>query len=333
MARTAEITFKEFRRRYNSEDACRAELFRLRFPNGFVCPKCGCVEYYPIHGRNTFQCHSCRHQTSVTAGTVMHRTRLPLTLWFWAIYLCATDKRGISAVQLSHTLGICYDSAWHLLDRIRTAMGQRDEKYLLSGIVELDDGYVGGPSHNGKRGRGTDKAKIVVAVSKAENGVPLFARMKAVENVQGKTLQEIIDQYFAPNTKVECDGYRSYLNLEGVELSAKKYESDDLHWIHKAISNLEAFLLASSMEILKRSGLKIEMIAELINSVVRGWMNYFGRYNRSAMRKTLAVVQRRLIKWAMCKYKHFRGHRRRAECWLKAIQSREPNMFAHWALC
>lgn len=245
MARTAEITFKEFRRRYNSEDACRAELFRLRFPNGFICPKCGCVEYYPIHGRNTYQCRSCRHQTSVTAGTVMHRTRLPLTLWFWAIYLCATDKRGISAVQLSHTLGICYDSAWHLLDRIRTAMGQRDEKYLLSGIVELDDGYVGGPSHNGKRGRGTDKAKIVVAVSKAENGVPLFARMKAVENVQGKTLQEIIDQYFAPNTKVECDGYRSYLNLEGVELSAKKYETDDLHWLHKAISNLKAFLLGT----------------------------------------------------------------------------------------
>ena len=69
--------------------------------------------------------------------------------------------------------------------------------------------------------------------------------MKAVENVQGKTLQEIIDQYFAPNTKVECDGYRSYLNLEGVELSAKKYETDDLHWLHKAISNLKAFLLGT----------------------------------------------------------------------------------------
>ena len=105
MARTAEITFKEFRRRYNTEDACRAELFRLRFPNGFVCPKCGCVEYYPVHGRNIYQCRSCRHQTSVTAGTVMHRTHLPLTLWFWAIYLCATDKRGISAVQLSRTRG------------------------------------------------------------------------------------------------------------------------------------------------------------------------------------------------------------------------------------
>ena len=102
----------------------------------------------------------------------MHRTHLPLTLWFWAIYLCAADKRRISAVQLSHTLGICYDSGWHLLDRIRTSMSQRDEKHLLSGIVELDDGYVDRVSHNGKYGRGTDKDKIVVAISKAENAVP-----------------------------------------------------------------------------------------------------------------------------------------------------------------
>ena len=72
----------------------------------------------------------------------MHRTHLPLTVWFWAIYLCATDKRGISAVQLSRTLGICYESAWYLLHRIRRAMTQRDEKYALSGIVEMDDGYV-----------------------------------------------------------------------------------------------------------------------------------------------------------------------------------------------
>lgn len=188
MARTAEVSFKEFRRRYNSEDACRAELFRLRFPNGFVCPKCGCVKYYPIRDRNTYQYRSCRHQTSVTAGTVMHRTRLPLTLWFWAIYLCATDKRGISAIQISWMLGVYYDTAWHLLDRICTAMGQRDEKYLLSGIVEMDDGYVGGHSHNGKRGRGKGKAKIVVAISKAENGAPRFTKMKVVENMQTKTL-------------------------------------------------------------------------------------------------------------------------------------------------
>lgn len=114
MAHAENITFEEFRTRFSTEESCRAELFRLRFPNGFFCPKCGCTEYYPVRGRNAFQCRACRHQTSVTAGTVMHRTHLPLTVWFWAIYLCATDKRGISAVQLSRTLNICYESAWYL---------------------------------------------------------------------------------------------------------------------------------------------------------------------------------------------------------------------------
>ena len=94
-----------------------------------------CTEYYPVRGRNTFQCRACRHQTSVTAETVMHRTHLPLTVWFWTIYLCATDKRGISAVQLSRALNICYESAWYLLHRIRRAMDKRDEKYALSGII------------------------------------------------------------------------------------------------------------------------------------------------------------------------------------------------------
>ena len=242
MARTDKISFKEFRNRYDSNDACKDELFRLRFPNGFVCPKCGCVEFYPIRNRNTYQCRACRHQTSVTSGTVMHRTHLPLTTWFWAIYLCATDKRGISAVQLSRTLDIGYESAWYLLSRIRSAMGQRDAQYLLSGIVELDDGYVGGHTRNGKRGRGTDKAKIVVAVSKSENGAPLFARMKVVDNVKNTTLQEIIDQNFEKKTKVECDRYQSYLSLKNVELMPKKYQVGDLNWLHKVISNLKAYL-------------------------------------------------------------------------------------------
>ena len=175
----------------------------------------------------------------------MHHTRLPLTVWFCVIYLCATDKRGISAVQLSRTLGICYDSAWHLLDKIRTAMGQRDENYQFSGIIEMDDGYVGGGGHNGKRGRGTTKPKIVIALSKTENGAALFARMKVIKNAKGQTLQQIVDQYFAEGAKVECDGYRSYLNLNGVQMERKKYQAGDLHWLHKAISNLKTFLLGT----------------------------------------------------------------------------------------
>ena len=134
----------------------------------------------------------------------------------------ATDKRGISAVQLENTLGICYESAWYLLDRIRATMGQRDAQYLLNGIVEMDDGYVGGPCHGGKRGRGTEKAQLVAALSKTEEGIPLFLRWKVVINIQNQTLQEIIDANFKKNTVVECDSYKSYLNLKDVEVRAKK---------------------------------------------------------------------------------------------------------------
>ena len=92
MAMADRATFKNFLSRYKSKEICRAVLFCRRFPNGLACPKFGCAEYYPIP-RNNYKCRACRHQTSVTAGTVMHRTRLSLTVRLWAIYLCTTDKR------------------------------------------------------------------------------------------------------------------------------------------------------------------------------------------------------------------------------------------------
>ena len=107
------------------------------------------------------------------------------------------------------------------MHRIRRETTQRDEKYALSGIVEMDDGYIGGATHNGKRGRGTDKAKIVVALSKTENGAALFTRMHVVEDVTGGTLQQVVDETVAPGSKIECDGYKSYRNLSGVALDAK----------------------------------------------------------------------------------------------------------------
>lgn len=247
MAKSTAITFEEFRAQYETNEACREELFRLRFPDGFVCPKCGCREYYPIRTRNTCQCRNCRRQTSVTAGTVMHRTHLPLTAWFWAMYLCATDKRGISASQLSRLLGVCYESAWYLLDRIRTAMGQRDANYVLSGLVEMDDCYLGGPCSGGKRGRGTDKAKVVVAVSKTDQGKPLFAHMQVVEDLKTETLQEFVNQHLTEGSVVECDGCSSYRGLTGVNCLGKTFDaaSGDLKWLHKSISNLKALLLGT----------------------------------------------------------------------------------------
>jgi transposase-like protein len=124
-------------------------MFKLRFPKGFICPKCGNQTYSFLKSRGLFQCSQCRRQTSLTSGTVMHKTHLPMTVWFWAIYLISKDKRGISATQLATELSLSYETAWYLLHRIRKAMSQRDMEYLLSGVVELDDTYLDPPKKAG----------------------------------------------------------------------------------------------------------------------------------------------------------------------------------------
>ena len=230
MAHAERITFAEYRSRFATEADCREYLFQIRFPEGFVCPKCGCTEYYPIRTRHICQCKNCRKQTSVTAGTVMHRTHLPLTVWFWAIYLCATDKRGISAVALSGQLCISYESAWYLLKRIRSAMGDRDQNYQLSGLVEMDEAYLGGPRHGGKRGRGTEQPKMAVAMSKTKSGKPLYLHLQMIPDVKTTTLQSFVDTHLKPGATVECDGYQSYHGLKNVECTATPRLSGVFKW-------------------------------------------------------------------------------------------------------
>jgi len=124
-------------------------MFKQRWPGGFICPLCGCREYYLIKKRHKYQCKNCRYQASVTAGTVMDRSHLPLTIWVWAIFLVAHDKRGISATQLSRVLNLPYNTSWFLLHRIRHAMAERDSLYKLAGIVELDDTFFWSSTERG----------------------------------------------------------------------------------------------------------------------------------------------------------------------------------------
>ena len=131
----------EFQRRFRTEVACRKHLFKLKWPDGFRCPICGHHEYFNLPKRQLFQCKSCGHQTSVTADTIMHRTRTPLRKWFWAIYLVANDKRGLSALQLSKKLKVSYFVAWSMLQRIRRAMKERDSSYELKGVIEIDEAF------------------------------------------------------------------------------------------------------------------------------------------------------------------------------------------------
>ena len=194
MAKAERITFKSFRARFATEEDCRDYMFEVRLPNGFVCPKRGCREYSYLRTRHTCQCKSCRRQTSVTAGTVMHRTHLPLTVWFWAIYLCATDKRGVSAKALARQLELSYESTWYLLVRIWKAMQEHDKSYLLTGIIEMDEAYLGAPERGKKRGRGTAREKMAVAVSRNPKDHTMFLKLQIIPDVTTKYSGRINDR-------------------------------------------------------------------------------------------------------------------------------------------
>ena len=115
-------TLAEFQRRFAREDDCRQYLVECRWPDDYRCPRCGHLEAYTLSTRGLLQCTSCRHQVSVTAGTVMHRTRMPLQLWFLAAYLVTTHTPGFSALQLQRQLGLNrYETAWAMLQKIRRA--------------------------------------------------------------------------------------------------------------------------------------------------------------------------------------------------------------------
>jgi transposase-like protein len=248
MAKQETIGFMEFITKFNTEEACREHLFKIRWADGFICPKCGHDKYYNVSTRNLYECTSCHYQASVTAGTVMDKTRIKLQIWFWAIYLVGRDKRGLSATMLSRELGVSYKSSWFMLHRIRKAMADRDSGYNLNGIVELDDAYFGSSDEGGKRGRGTTKSKVVVGLSLSSEGRPQYLKMQVVENLKKETIAEFAQNYIKSGSTISSDAYRSYRQLlkEGYKLEAKVFNPKEnpkhLKWLHTMVANAKAFI-------------------------------------------------------------------------------------------
>ncbi|MBP2662056.1 MAG: hypothetical protein H6Q71_4 [Firmicutes bacterium] len=131
MAKAEHLSLFEFQRKFTNEATCEEYMFHKRWPEGFVCPKCGHREYYYIKTRKHYECKRCSYQASLTAGTVMHKSKLPLQTWFWAIYLVVHDKRGRSALSLAGLFQLNYRTTWRLLHKIRHAMKERDANYKL----------------------------------------------------------------------------------------------------------------------------------------------------------------------------------------------------------
>ena len=181
---------REFQRQFATEEACEQYLAACRWPDGFVCPRCQHGRAYTVAHRR-WQCAGCRHQVSLTAGTVLHNTKTSLTIWFWAGYLMVTDKRGASALWLQRQLGLRrYETAWLLLHKLRRAMvnAARDP---LHGDVELDDTWIGGPQP-GLRGsrqlKGRKAALVLVAVER-RGDISGRVRMSVISDFRASTFK------------------------------------------------------------------------------------------------------------------------------------------------
>jgi transposase-like protein len=244
MPEQAALGLLEFQAKFSSEEACRAHLYQMRWAEGFVCPKCGAKdEAFQIVSRHLYQCKHCTHQASVTAGTVMDRTRVPLRKWFWAMFLMSHDKRGCSAAQLARELQLAYGTAWLLSHKIRSAMGERDTQYVLDGYVEVDDAFFGGASDSKQPGRGTDKTLVLVGLSLDEKQRPAFVKMQCVPNMKSENIKAFAQVNFSKDAIVATDGYTSYKPLAKLyKHIGKSRDERHLKWLHIVISNAKSFI-------------------------------------------------------------------------------------------
>jgi transposase-like protein len=202
---------------YGTEEACRACLFAWRWPEGFVCPACDGMRYCVVaqEGRQLYQCNACRTQTSLIAGTIFASTKLPLTVWFRAMYLLTQSKQGISRLELSRRLGVRYDTAWKIHHKLAQVMLERDQGKPLDGRVEMDDAYLGGERNGGKRGRGSPgKTPVVVAVETTPDRKPIRVKIRRTKRFSKKQIEGLANKILKRGAQVLTDGLGCFNGLK-----------------------------------------------------------------------------------------------------------------------
>ena len=219
--------------KYADDAKCRELLEQLRWPNGVACVRCGSLGVSEIEKRNLYNCNDCRHQFSVTAGTIMHDSHLPLRKWFIAIYLMCESKKGISALQLKRTIGVAYKTAWYLCHRIREAMGNDPfDGPTLFGIIEVDETLIGGKARGKGRAYRGNKFWVAGAVQR-EGGI----RLKQIPDVRRATLHNFIAETVRDEAQaIYTDELRSYIGIgdedtrhETVNHSMEQWVIGDVH--------------------------------------------------------------------------------------------------------
>ncbi len=246
----AQVTsFWEWQQRYPNDDACLAELAKLRWPEGFQCPRCGHDHGWLLSSRAVYECSQCHHQCSATAGTIFHASKVSLTKWLWAIYWVSSDKGSVSALRLTKLLGLSWRTANKMLRKLRTAMGHQDSLYRLRGVVELDDALVGG-KRAGKRGRGAAGKTPIIVACEHNDGKPGFVVLQAVTNINHETVRQFARRHLDLGQTVRTDALPALNTLTESQHQVAKVTPPEqacewLPWVHIVISNFKTFILGT----------------------------------------------------------------------------------------
>ena len=240
------LSMAEFNRRYGTEQHCHDALVAMRWPDGFVCPKCAGRRYSFCAPKRQFQCTSCRRQTSVRAGTIFHKSRTPLTKWFLAMHLMTAAKNDISSLELARQLDVKWDTAWLIKQKLMEVMLQRNSIYKLSGDVQLDDAYQGGEKA-GKRGRGAaNKLPFVIAVQ-TRKGRPNTTHLRCVPGFTKEAIKDYAAANIKSGARVLTDGLSCFHGVAEAGLDhivhvtgGGRPEAGEFKWVNTGLGNVKS---------------------------------------------------------------------------------------------
>jgi len=249
------LSTAEFNQLYGTEDACRDALVRMRWPNGFVCPKCSETKHSYCEPRKVFQCRACRLQTSVRAGTIFHKSQTPLTKWFLAMHLLTASKNDIASLELARQLDVKWDTAWTIKQKLMEVMLQRNSIYKLSGDIQVDDAYQGGEKA-GKPGRGAaNKLPFVIAVE-TRDGRPIRTHLRVVPGFSKEAMRDYAAANVTPGSRVLSDGLACF---NGFEDAGSKHLvkitgggrpiGGDFKWVNTGLGNVKGAITGTCRSI------------------------------------------------------------------------------------
>jgi transposase-like protein/ribosomal protein L37AE/L43A len=244
-------TLGEFEQRFAAEAACRAYLEKLRWPEGFVCPRCKNRGGWRSK-RGLWSCAACDFQASVTAGTIFQDTHKPLTMWFRVMWWVCCQKHGASALNLQMVLGLrSYQTAWAWMHKLRRAM-VRPGRDMLDGRVEVDETYLGS-LEEGHPGRSQNRKALVVVAAQEDGPGVGRVRMRRILNAKTASLHPFIQSAVAPGAVVVTDGWAAYGGLETLgfvhEVTPERLRRETgqavLPRVHQVVSLLKRWLMGT----------------------------------------------------------------------------------------